>query len=40
MDIFRLKKGKITDIWGISDELAQMKQLGYQIRQPVKEVAH
>lgn len=40
IDIFRLKKGKITDIWGISDELAQMKQLGYQIRQPVKEVAH
>jgi len=37
IEIYRLKKGKITDIWGLEDSFAQMKQLGYQIRQPVKE---
>jgi len=40
IDIYRLKKGKITDFWGIEDGFAQMKQLGYQIHQPVKESAH
>jgi hypothetical protein len=37
INIYRLHKGKITDIWGIDNELSQMKQLGYQIRQPAKE---
>ena len=37
VDIYRLHKGKITDIWGLEDGYAQMKQLGYQIREPVKE---
>lgn len=37
INIYRLHKGKITDMWGIDDSFAQMKQLGYQIRQPVKE---
>ena len=38
MDLFRLKDGKITEIWGVQDDIAVMKQLGYQIHEPVKEL--
>ena len=34
--VYRLKKGKITDMWGVTDDLAQIKQLGYQIHEPMK----
>lgn len=38
IDIYRLHKSKITDIWSVEDVYAQLKQLGYQIRVPVKEI--
>lgn len=38
-DIYRLREGKITDIWAVEDSLTELTQLGYQVRQPVKEMA-
>jgi predicted SnoaL-like aldol condensation-catalyzing enzyme len=34
-DIYRLKDGKIIEVWGVESLLVQMKQLGYQILPPV-----
>jgi predicted ester cyclase len=39
VDIFRLKDGRITDIWGVEDSYECLRQLGYQISEPVKELA-
>ncbi len=35
----RFKDGKITELQGVDDELTQIKQLGYQIREPKKPTA-
>ena len=34
--IFRLQDGKITEMWGAEDGLAQVMQLGYELREPQK----
>ena len=39
MDIFKLKDGKITEIWGIENSLEEIHQLGYQVNEPVRELA-
>ena len=33
-DIYRLKDGKITEMWGVENALSEMKQMGYQIIPP------
>lgn len=38
-NILRLQDGKITEWWGVSDNLAEMKQLGFHLVEPVKEAA-
>ena len=35
--IYRLENGKIVESWGVEDSFAQLKQLGYQINEPVIE---
>jgi hypothetical protein len=37
--ICRLKDGKIIEMWGLEDYSSQMRQLGYQIHEPVMEQA-
>ena len=37
--IYRLKDGKIIEMMGVEEEYSQMKQLGYQIREPQRETA-
>jgi predicted ester cyclase len=37
--IFRLKNGKIVESWGVEDSFSQLKQLGFQINEPVAEPA-
>ena len=37
--IMRFEDGKITEWWSVEDELSQIRQLGYQIEEPVKEAA-
>jgi len=37
-DIYRIKNGKIVESWGVEDEFSRMKQLGYRIAEPVKEL--
>lgn len=37
--IFRLSDGKIVESWGMEDSLMQLKQLGYRIAEPEKEMA-
>jgi hypothetical protein len=39
MDMFKLKDGKITDVWYVESALDELKQLGYQILEPVREAA-
>jgi len=39
LGIYRLKDGKIVEMWGVEDTSSQMRQLGYQIREPVMEQA-
>ena len=36
--VYRLKDGKIVEMMGVEDEYIQMKQLGYQIREPQQEI--
>ena len=38
-DIFKLKDGRITEVWGTENIYSQFKQLGYQITKPVHEPA-
>jgi predicted ester cyclase len=38
-DIYRLLDGKIIETWGLEDNFAWMKQLGYEIREPHLEPA-
>ncbi|OGO41539.1 MAG: hypothetical protein A2W36_01455 [Chloroflexi bacterium RBG_16_58_14] len=33
-DIYRLKEGKIVEVWGLEDNFSQVKQLGYLIEPP------
>jgi predicted ester cyclase len=33
-NIFRIKDGKITEMWGVMDSYMQLTQLGYQITEP------
>ena len=37
--VVRFQDGKITEWWSVEDELSQIRQLGYQIEEPVKEAA-
>ena len=39
IDIFKVKNGEITEIWSIENTFSELKQLGYQITEPVREVA-
>jgi len=39
IDIFKLMDGKITDVWVIEDAYSELKQLGYQILEPTREIA-
>jgi len=39
IDIFKLMDDKITDIWAVEDSFSELKQLGYQILEPVRETA-
>ena len=39
VSIYHLKDGKIVEMWGVEDGFSQMKQLGYQIHEPVTEQA-
>ncbi len=39
MDMFRLKDGRITDIWSVESALDELKQLGFQIHEPARETA-
>jgi predicted ester cyclase len=38
-NIYRLENGKIIEMWGVEDSYAQLKQLGFTITEPVKELA-
>ena len=38
-NIFRLSDGKIIESWGMEDSIMQLKQLGYRIAEPEKEMA-
>jgi predicted ester cyclase len=38
INIFRLKDGKISEIWGVEDAYEMMRQLGFQISEPEKEL--
>ena len=38
-NIFRLKDGKITEMWGMEDSYMQLTQLGYQLTEPQAEPA-
>jgi len=38
-DIYRLREGKITDIWVVEDSLTELTQLGYRLHEPVREMA-
>lgn len=38
-NIFRLSDGKIVESWGMEDGVMQLKQLGYKIAEPEKEMA-
>ncbi len=38
-NIFRLKDGKITEMWGVADGYMQLAQLGYQLTEPHLEPA-
>ena len=37
--MYRLENGKIVESWGVEDSFSQMKQLGYQINEPVTETS-
>jgi hypothetical protein len=37
--VYRIRNGKIVETWGVEDTFSQMKQLGYRITEPVKEMA-
>ena len=39
MDIFKLKDGKITEIWSVENTFEELNQLGYQVTEPVREFA-
>jgi predicted ester cyclase len=34
-DIYRLKDGKITEMWGVENNMSEMRQVGYQVIPPV-----
>ena len=38
-DIYRLQDGKIVESWAVEDNFSEMKQLGFNITEPVKEMA-
>ena len=38
-DIYRLKDGRIIEMWGMEDNLLRMMQLGYEMKEPLKEKA-
>lgn len=37
MDLFKLRDGKIVEIWAVENVYDQMTQLGYQVIEPVRE---
>jgi len=39
LDMFRLKDGRITEIWAVENSFEELSQLGYQITEPVRELA-
>jgi predicted SnoaL-like aldol condensation-catalyzing enzyme len=38
-NIYRIQNGKIIETWGVEDSYSEMKQLGFRISEPVKELA-
>ncbi len=38
-DIYRVRDGKITHIWGVEDSFQELAQLGYEVREPHPEPA-
>lgn len=38
-DIFRLRDGRIVEMWGLEDSLQQLMQLGYELKAPLQETA-
>jgi len=39
MNIFKLKDGKITEIWSVENTFEELQQLGYQVTEPIRELA-
>jgi hypothetical protein len=39
MDLFRLENGRITETWMVENSFSELKQLGYQITEPIREPA-
>ena len=39
MDIFKLKDGKIIEIWSVENTFEELQQLGYQVTEPIRELA-
>lgn len=39
MDLFKLRDGRITDLWSVENALDELTQLGYQVSEPLHEMA-
>lgn len=39
IDIFKMRNGKISEMWGVENTYSQLKQLGFQVTEPVREMA-
>lgn len=37
--IYRIRDGKIVESWGVEDNFSEMKQLGFNVSEPLKEMA-
>jgi predicted SnoaL-like aldol condensation-catalyzing enzyme len=37
IDIFKLKDGRIAEIWSVENTYSELKQLGYEIAEPIRE---
>jgi predicted SnoaL-like aldol condensation-catalyzing enzyme len=39
IDIFKVQNGKITEVWSMENTYGQLKQLGFEVREPTREMA-